>query len=373
MATRMTARKILVIEDELDVREILIDILDAEGFEVAGAENGAAGIELATQINPDLILCDVMMPKVDGLGVLETLRKQEVTATTPFIFLTAKATKDNLREGMNLGADDYVTKPFTRQELLDAIASRLQRRETFAEASRAQLEELRQAMTLTLPHELHTPLNGIIASSQYVLDDLDDLDKDEIQEFMQDINTSGRRLYRLVQNFLLRTELTALAQDEQKLAMLRSLTLDQPATTINKAVQDHLRQHNGEARGADLEFKLADATIRIAETGLQKIVVELVDNALKFSPPDSAVSVSGQVKGNCYCLTVTDHGEGMATDQMARIGAYQQFERRDREQQGTGLGLSLVQQLVELYDAQLNIKSNPGEGTTVQVSFSLAG
>ncbi len=368
----MAARTILVIEDEPDVREILIDILDAEGFEVAGAENGAAGIELAAQIHPDLILCDVMMPKVDGLGVLETLRQQETTATTPFIFLTAKATKDNVREGMNLGADDYVTKPFTRQELLAAIATRLQRRDTFAEQSRAQLEELRQVMTLTLPHEFHTPLNGIIASSQYVLDDLDDIEKDELQEFMQHINTSGRRLYRLVQNFLLRTELTVLAQDEQKLAMLRSLTLDQPAKVIHKAIQDHLRQNNWEGRAEDLDFKLADATVKIAETGLQKIAVELVDNGIKFSAPGSAVLVSGQVEGSCYCLTVTDHGEGMGADQVARVGAYQQFERRDREQQGTGLGLSLVQQLVALYGAQLHIKSDPGAGTIVQVSFALA-
>lgn len=367
----MAARKILVIEDELDVREILIDILDAEGFEVTGAEDGAVGIELAAQVKPDLILCDMRMPNVDGLGVLDALRQRTATATTPFIFLTAAA--DHRRKGMNLGADDYINKPFARQDLLDAIAARLRRRETFAQQSRAQLEELRQAMTLTLPHELHTPLNGIIASSQYVLDDLDDIEKDEIQEFMQDINTSGRRLYRVVQNFLLRTELNALAQDKEKLAMLRSLTLDQPAKAISKAIGDHLRQNNCQEREPDLEFKLADAAAKIAETGLQKIAAELVDNALKFSKPGDAVVVSGQVEGDRYCLTVTDHGIGMTTDQVERVGAYQQFERRDREQQGTGLGLSLVQQLVELYNAQLHIKSEPGAGTIVQVNFALAG
>jgi EAL domain-containing protein (putative c-di-GMP-specific phosphodiesterase class I)/CheY-like chemotaxis protein len=117
--------KILVIEDELAVRENLLELLEAENFETIEAENGKIGIEKAIYETPDLILCDLMMPEIDGYGVLTSIRSEPTTATIPFIFLTAKSAKGDFRQGMDLGADDYITKPFTRAELLSAIISRL--------------------------------------------------------------------------------------------------------------------------------------------------------------------------------------------------------------------------------------------------------
>ena len=117
--------KILLIEDETPVRENILELLEAEGFETISAANGKAGIDLALSQAPDLILCDLMMPKIDGYGVLQKLRQEAQTNTIPFIFLTAKSTRTDFRQGMDLGADDYLTKPFTRAELLGAINSRL--------------------------------------------------------------------------------------------------------------------------------------------------------------------------------------------------------------------------------------------------------
>ncbi|MBE9005680.1 EAL domain-containing response regulator [Fortiea sp. LEGE XX443] len=122
--------KILVIEDEESVRENLLDLLEAEDFETVAAANGRTGINLALTEAPDLILCDMMMPEVDGYGVLTALRQDPSTATIPFIFLTAKSAKADFRQGMDMGADDYLTKPFTRAELLSAIMNRLERQAT---------------------------------------------------------------------------------------------------------------------------------------------------------------------------------------------------------------------------------------------------
>ncbi|MCP6762050.1 MAG: EAL domain-containing response regulator [Fischerella sp. CENA71] len=122
--------KILVIEDENSVRENIIELLETEDFEAIGAANGQVGIKLAVTEVPDLILCDLMMPEVDGYGVLTNLRQEALTATIPFIFITAKSTKADFRQGMELGADDYLTKPFTRAELLSAIDGRLQKQAT---------------------------------------------------------------------------------------------------------------------------------------------------------------------------------------------------------------------------------------------------
>lgn len=118
-------KKVLIIEDELVVRESILNILKGENFEVIEAENGRLGLKTAISEVPDLILCDLMMPEMDGYNVLTALREEAVTATIPFIFLTAKAGKVNFRHGMDLGADDYLTKPFSRAELLSAIFSRL--------------------------------------------------------------------------------------------------------------------------------------------------------------------------------------------------------------------------------------------------------
>ncbi|MGI8501040.1 MAG: EAL domain-containing response regulator [Hassallia sp.] len=133
--------KILVIEDEKFVRENLLELLEAEDFQTVPAANGRIGLELVTSENPDLILCDMMMPEIDGYGVLATLRQNPVTATIPFIFLTAKSSRSDFRQGMNLGADDYLTKPFTRAELLSAIEGRLNKQATWKKYLPLQSEE----------------------------------------------------------------------------------------------------------------------------------------------------------------------------------------------------------------------------------------
>lgn len=117
--------KILVIEDEESVRENILELLDTEGFETIAAKNGRIGLSLAQQEHPDLILCDVRMPELDGYGVLTGLRSELITAMIPFIFLTAKAAKTDLSFGLELGANAYITKPFTLVELLDTIEQTL--------------------------------------------------------------------------------------------------------------------------------------------------------------------------------------------------------------------------------------------------------
>ncbi|MBA2748061.1 MAG: response regulator, partial [Tatlockia sp.] len=122
-------KKVLVIEDESAVRANILELLEAEDFEAVGAENGFIGAMWAQENLPDLIICDVMMPEVDGYEVLSALRQVPETAAIPFIFLTAMVDKADIRQGMDLGADDYLTKPFTRAELLGAMASRLNKQE----------------------------------------------------------------------------------------------------------------------------------------------------------------------------------------------------------------------------------------------------
>jgi CRP-like cAMP-binding protein/CheY-like chemotaxis protein len=123
------SKRVLIIEDNNDIRESTAEILELAGYKVAQADNGKTGVDMALQNKPDIILCDIMMPEVDGYGVLFLLSKNPETATIPFVFLTAKAERIDFRKGMEMGADDYLTKPFDDIELLNAIESRLNKNE----------------------------------------------------------------------------------------------------------------------------------------------------------------------------------------------------------------------------------------------------
>ena len=150
--------RILVIEDEMQVRDNIQEILELEDFEAITAENGRIGIQMAKAEVPELIICDLMMPELDGYGVLTALRQYSNTATIPLIFLTAKADRSALRKGMLLGADDYLTKPFTPSELLQAIATRLKKQAAFEERHTNQLKQVEAKLSHLVYHNGLTDL-----------------------------------------------------------------------------------------------------------------------------------------------------------------------------------------------------------------------
>jgi len=160
--------KILVIEDERAIRINLLKLLSVEGFQAIGAENGIRGVELAQTHQPDLIICDILMPELDGYGVLKALQQDPMTATIPFIFLTAKADRADWRQAMNMGADDYLTKPFSRGELLEAIASRLQKHENLTQKHTLQLKQAQDQLNHLLHYNHLTNLpNRLVLQEQF--------------------------------------------------------------------------------------------------------------------------------------------------------------------------------------------------------------
>ncbi|HEY9599292.1 MAG TPA: response regulator, partial [Cyanophyceae cyanobacterium] len=150
--------KILVIEDERSIRLNLLKLLTVEGFQAIAAENGSSGVAMAQVEQPDLIICDIMMPGIDGYEVLKRLQQNPTTSTIPFIFLTAKTERSEWRKGMKLGADDYLTKPFTRAELLDAIASRIQKQVSLNQRHSLELQQAEAQLNYLLRHDVLTNL-----------------------------------------------------------------------------------------------------------------------------------------------------------------------------------------------------------------------
>ncbi len=362
--------KILIIEDERLVLENILDMLGAEGFEVAGAKDGLTGVQLAKQHLPDLVICDIRMSGLDGYGVLMQLREDPATAMIPFIFLTAKTSKKDTRQGMILGADDYVTKPFTQAELLASIRARLEKRALADEYSEQKLQKLRENVLTALPHELRTPLFSILGFSEFIMADAGSMSADEITEMAQSIHNNALRLHRLFENYLLYMQTELLKADHQRIDALRSKSYTPDANLLIKAdVNQIARQAR---READLVFDVPEVgAIRITDDALKKIVEELVDNAFKFSKPDTPVRVIGAAADGQFCLNITDCGRGMTPEQIAAIGAYMQFDRKVQEQRGPGLGLAVAKSLTELHGGTLAIDSVPGDHTTVIVALPL--
>jgi two-component system, sensor histidine kinase and response regulator len=359
--------RILVIEDEEALRLNLQALLEAEDYQSLGAANGRSGVELAREHLPDLILCDVMMPELDGYGVLAELHQDPVTATIPFIFLTAKADKLALRQGMELGADDYLTKPFTIDEVLKAVTTRLEKRASVDKKYRQKLEDLRGSITFLLPHELRTPLTGILNGSEMLKEMWDELGQDDKLRMVDIVHHSAQRLQRLILNYLLYAELELAAAAPPAAPVLPAPGMNLHALVTAVATQ---KAHPAQ-READLSFDLAEATLLISEDHLRKIVEELLDNAFKFSRAGTAVRVTGTRTDQAYTLAFVDHGIGLTVKQIADIGAYMQFERKLHEQQGSGLGLTIARRLVELYGGKLSIESIPGLQTTVSVTLPM--
>lgn len=361
--------RILVIEDEDTIRELISDILENEGYEVSSAPNGQEGIRLVTETNPDLILCDIMMPALSGYDVLARVRSVSQAEATPFIFLTAKASRSDQRHGMEMGADDYLSKPFTRLELLNAVNARLQQKAAVGNHYQRKIEELRKNIAQAMPHELLTPLNGLMGLADILKYEHSDIDSESLSEIADGISLSARRLHRVINNTLLYSKLRVLASDEVQAAEFRSHILQQPEFVAQCASMDVAEQKE---RQADLTVAMENATIGVSEPSLQKIIEELIDNACKFSVPGTPIVVSGAPEGDGYHLCVSDRGRGMQPEQIQAIGAFQQFERQLYEQQGSGLGLVIVHQLVHLYDGSWRIDSDLDGGTQVHLWLPLA-
>lgn len=362
-------KKILVIDDEEWLREVIHLALKQKGFEVIEAANGVEGMEKARKELPDLILCDINMEKMDGYVTLTSLRSEAPTAAIPFIFMTGLADGAGMRRGMELGADDYLSKPFNIAALYAAVEARLQKAQTVRDEAERKLTSLRDNISLMLPHEMRTPLNGILAYGEILAFDAATLKPAEVTEMGQAIHQSGKQLERLIENFLIYAQLELVTSDLKNINTLRVGQVEHPISLVKEHATAQATQAN---RSQDLSFELLDVPMPISGEYLAKIVDELVQNAFKFSEAGTPVCVKLSETSSAIALSVSDQGRGFSNGQIAHIGAYMQFDRKIHEQQGQGLGLTIVKRLVELHGGTLSIESAKDAGSTVTAKLPKA-
>jgi signal transduction histidine kinase len=360
--------RILLIDDEEMLREVLAELLGDAGHETIQAATGAAGIEAIRTTRPDLVLCDVQMPGMDGYAVLEAVRADPQLASTPFLFLTGLDARHHFRAAMTLGADDYLAKPVRRDDLVAAVEARLTRRAAERRESERRVAELRRSVTFLLPHELRTPLTVILGGSQMIRELHQEMAPGEIAEMATAIFKAAQRLHRMAENYLLHVgmELERLTVAESP---ARALSGAAGADLVRDATYAQAREYG---REQDIQMDLADATLPLAEAYARKIVSELVDNALKFSEAGKPIKVMVAAAGQRVTLAVADAGRGMTPDQIREVGAFRQFNRAVLEQQGSGLGLVLVREIIEASGGTFDLRSGVGDGTSASATWPAA-
>jgi len=285
--------KVLVIEDEKNIRYSIQEILLFSGYEVELAENGLVGLQILKAKKFDLILCDVMMPEMDGFELLETLKKEE-TFNTPFIFLTAKAQYDDLRTGMNLGADDYIFKPFKSRDLITAIESRISKKDKLVGALIHKSQELEKTIELMVGHEFNTPMNGILSFSKMIRENAQKWDDKELVDFCDYLDKSSQRLHQTFNKVKLLLELQQVGTQVQP-STEKSFNTENIITRVSNDIA--VRSN----RKADIVLQKIDPLITAVDEELFTILLsEIIENAFKFSDAGDSVTVQAEKQADVY-------------------------------------------------------------------------
>ncbi len=356
----------MIIEDEDNIRETLEDVLSMQDYIVYSAANGVEGVSKAIELLPDLIICDIVMPELNGFEVIKQLKQNPLTFTIPFLFLTAKSERHERRYGMELGADDYITKPFQGDEIIRAVETRIAKQSDLMEYHKKNLEELQKNIASALPHEMRTPLTVMIGFAQIIQNSINKLSNEEIENMAKNIAEAGERLLRLISNYTQFVELLNLEYSHKPKPNKITNVPERIITDIANTIAMRYDRIN------DLMLSLTNVPIHIPEGYFSKAVEEVIDNAFKFSPNGSEVKITAFKVHNYFCISVADRGRGFEPEQIQKIGAFMQFKRQDYEQQGAGLGLAIAQKTADLFNGEINIESTPNQYTIVELKFPIA-
>nr|WP_239578331.1 HAMP domain-containing sensor histidine kinase [Archangium primigenium] len=354
--------RVLLADDNADMRDYIRRLLSAE-FEVEAVADGQAALESALAQPPDLVLSDVMMPRLDGVGLLRALRAAPHTRELPILLLSARAGEEATLEGLESGADDYLVKPFSARELLTRVRAHLDRlamrREVVRE--RARVETLLEAVRarddfLTLAsHELKTPLTAFQLQLGAIVRGMNKASPHDIGERLETARRSARRLSHLVETLLDVSSLTP-----------GRIRLEREPVDLSALVQDEVAAHEDEARrvGSNLLVHAAPSLGgRFDVQRMRQVLQHLLSNALKFGR-GQPVELFLREEGARVTLAVVDHGIGIPEADRDRI--FERFERAVpvRNYGGLGLGLWVMRQVIEAHEGSILIEETPGGGAT---------
>lgn len=357
---------ILYIEDEIDIRQTIVEELREAGFDTLEAANGREGLEAICNHKPNLVLCDVSMPKMGGHQLLQELRGTHPEhAEIPFVFLTAYGEKSQVIGGKEMGADDYLVKPVDHDELIATVRSRLTQVSRMGTFKDQEIHGMREEILQLLPHELRTPLNHIIGFSEMISEEmLGVIDNKQYVEYAENIHNSGLRLLDMIDNVL--TLASALSGQ-----LTPQLELCDIGDVVTLSVDDVRPRAQQKSCSIAPHFSVGSIKVVTDRKLLHQALIAVLDNAIKFSPDEGDVGVDLKADDNGLTISVRDNGIGMTSEQVkTALSPLSQVDKGiTRTFDGLGNGLALAKCIVEAMGGEISIKSDAGEGSVVSLLF----
>ena len=346
-------RKILIVDDAVDTVELLKKRLRFEGYDTAEAYDGEEGLQKAAEYNPDLIILDVMMPKLDGYEVCQRLKSDENTKYIPIIMLTAKAEVESKIKGLDIGADDYLAKPFNYKELSARVKSLVTSKESREKLVEEEKAEALEQMMGEVEHEIRNPLTSIGGFARRVYEKLPDGDPNK--KYMEMIINDVARLENMI-NQVLELKTTASSSGE--------------LTDINEVIRGAVKlfEQDFEDKGIQVRIELADNPPRISvDTRQMEIALaNLVKNAIEAMQKEPRLlKITSHITNGYIVIRVSDTGKGISKDKIKNI--FDPFFTS--KVRGPGLGLTFTRKIIREHRGTVSVESEPGKGTTFTITL----
>jgi len=363
--------RILVIDDELGIREGCRRVLAPLGYSVEVAENGAEGLRKVREWNPDLVLLDVMMPDITGIDLLDPIHAHDPDIVC--IIITGYATVELAVQAVKRGAYDFISKPFSADTLILAVHQGLERRRLVLESKRMQaleaeaqelarakeelerLDKMKSAFMLTVAHELRAPVAAIQGYLRLILDGYADPDKQ--REMLERSDQRASELLALIEDLLALARVKDAAPEEKRVPV--------PVGDVLKQVADLLQVEAAKKRIAFSVRAEANPTVLATRDHIRQLWTNLISNAIRYTPEGGSVSVSLAMRDGMVEGVVEDTGIGIAAEDLPRIldEFYRTRTAKEMVSGGTGLGLPIVKRIVETYGGNISVESEVGKGS----------
>jgi two-component system, sensor histidine kinase and response regulator len=359
--------QVLVVEDNPLMQQTIESLLLSQNYNVIVSANGEEALEVLDKTSVDVIVCDVMMPKMDGYQLFQNIRKSSRLSHIPFVFLTALDDAVEIERGYNIGIDDYVTKPFNPRELLSIVRGKIVRSRHLKKAEEGRYEKFRKRVIHTLSHEFRTPLVVISTGTELLLDQLVDLDPEKAIKLLSAIQRGGQRLERLVNDFIIVQQIESGAAQKTFDSWGQDVSLAKVCREVEKKF--------AEINESDLERltfskpEELNVSLHVYAPHIAEIVYRLLLNALKFSEP-APVTIDIVCTEHEVVFEVIDQGQGFEVGRLEEATQlFGQLDRQTQEQQGGGLGLPIALRLTEVNRGHLGFHRNEKRGFIATISI----
>lgn len=350
--------KILVIDDDKLIRESIKEVFQMEDFEVDCASDGLEGINRTKVKLYDFIICDIDMPVLNGYEVIKHIKNDDRFLNTPFVFLTGKKKQSEIIKGLRLGADDYITKPFDYKNIIEIVKSKINKKRRVEALINEKLNQIKNNISYSLPHEFITPINGILGPISMLIDENQKFTDEETKEMHKIIYQSANRIKQTTEKFLIYNELGFIEDESYEVINVKEV--------FEKVYERSCVEKN---RGEDVLLSLKDFTINFNLKYFKVLISEIMQNSFKFSNYGDAIVCKITKIDDCLNIIITDNGRGMTKTQIERIDTFVQFDRVSYEQQGIGLGIAIIKRIAKLYDIKVIFESEIGVYTRVSLIF----